>query len=208
MARYREAACRLCRREGLKLFLKGDKCFEKCTFEKRGYPPGHSGKFTRGKFSEYGIQLREKQKVKRIYGILERQFRSYFKMAERQKGITGENLLMLLERRLDNIVFKMNFAASRPLARQFVTHGHFRVNGRKVNIPSYLVKAGDTIDLDEGSKKLDIVNQIGKLSNRGAVPAWLETDRENAKGKVLSLPRRDYITIPIQEQLIVELYSK
>ncbi|RMF97636.1 MAG: 30S ribosomal protein S4 [Candidatus Schekmanbacteria bacterium] len=208
MARYRGPVCRLCRREGLKLFLKGEKCFTSCVFEKRGFPPGQRSRFARPKYSDYGIQLREKQKVKSIYGVLERQFRNYFYMAERQKGITGENLLILLERRLDNVVHRMKFADSLPQARQLVTHGHFLVNKKKVNIPSYLVKAGDTIEVREKSRNLAIFNREGKKSNQEAIPAWLEVDRENLKGKVLSLPRREYITIPIQEQLIVELYSK
>ena len=208
MARYRDPVCRLCRREGLKLFLKGEKCFTGCVFEKRGFPPGQRSKFARAKYSDYGIQLREKQKVKSAYGVLEKQFRNYFYIAEKQRGITGENLLILLERRLDNVVHRMKLADSLAQARQLVTHGHFLINKKKVNIPSYLVKAGDIVEVKEKSKNLAIFGNDGKKLNQESIPAWLEVERESRKGKVLSLPRREYITIPIQEQLIVELYSK
>ncbi len=198
----------MCRRENLKLFLKGERCYtEKCAIERRNYPPGQHGQ-NRRKFSDYGSQLREKQKVKRLYGILENQFRNTFKEADRRKGITGEVLLSLLERRLDNAVYRLGFANSRNEARQLVKHSHFLVNQTKVNIPSYLVKPGDIIQLREKSKKVvRILESLEGVARRG-VPQWLELDKEQLKGSVKALPTREDITIPIQEKLIVELYSK
>lgn len=208
MARYREAVCRICRREGLKLFLKGDRCYtEKCAFERRGYAPGQHGQ-RRGKPTEYSIRLREKQKAKRIYGLLEGQFKGYFERAERQKGITGENLLCLLERRLDNVVFRLGFAESRDEARQLVRHGHFTVNGKKVDIPSFLVSPGDLIELKEKSRKNIKINASLEGVSRRVIPPWLELKREEYKGVVRDKPKREEITLPLQEQLIVELYSK
>ncbi|MEW5853576.1 MAG: 30S ribosomal protein S4 [Myxococcota bacterium] len=208
MARYTQSVCRLCRRENLKLMLKGDRCYsDKCAMERRPYPPGQHGQ-TRKKFTDYGIQLREKQKVKRIYGLLERQFRSVYHHAARQKGVTGENLLVALERRLDNLVYRLGFAATRAEARQLVRHGHFRVNGRKVTIPSYHIKKGDTVALRERSKKNQrIQDNLAAVDRRGAVN-WLELNKDAFTGSVKSLPTREDITMPIQEQLIVELYSK
>lgn len=208
LARYTKSLCRLCRRENLKLFLKGERCYtEKCAFERRGYPPGQHGQ-GRKKFSDYGAQLREKQKVKRLYGLLENQFRNVFERADRKKGITGEILLSLLERRLDNTVYRLGFASSRNEARQLVRHNHFLVNQKKVNIPSYLVKPGDVIELREKSKKVvRILDALEGVARRG-VPSWLELDKEQMRGSVKALPAREDITIPIQENLIVELYSK
>jgi len=208
LARYTKSVCRLCRRENLKLFLKGERCYtEKCAIDRRNYPPGQHGQ-NRRKFSDYGAQLREKQKVKRLYGILENQFRNIFKEADRQKGITGEILLSLLERRLDNTIYRLGFANSRNEARQLVMHSHFLVNQRKVNIPSYLVKPGDVIQLREKSKKVvRILEALEGVARRG-VPQWLELDKEQLKGSVKASPTREDITIPIQEKLIVELYSK
>ena len=208
MARYTKTNCRLCRRENLKLFLKGERCYtEKCAYDRRNYPPGQHGQ-ARKKFSDYGTQLREKQKVKRIYGILENQFRNIFKEADRQKGITGETLLALLERRLDNIVYRLGFANSRDEARQLVRHNHFLVNQSKVNIPSYLVKPGDVIELQEKSKKVvRVLEALEGVARRG-VPQWLELDKDQMKGSMKGLPSREDVTLPIQEKLIVELYSK
>lgn len=208
MARYRGALCRICRRETEKLFLKGDRCYtEKCSVERRQYPPGQHGQ-RRGKLSDYGIQLREKQKVRRTYGILEKQFRIYFERAASKKGVTGELLLQLLETRLDNVVYRVGFAPNRVSARQLVTHGHFLVNGKKVNIPSFRLNVGDVIELREGSRELAIVNDsLTKVEHRG-VPSWLELDTKNFKGKVLQIPAREDIQLTAQEQLIVELYSK
>jgi small subunit ribosomal protein S4 len=208
LARYRESTCRLCRREGLKLFLKGDRCYsEKCAFERRGYAPGDHGQL-RKKFSDYGVQLREKQKLKRMYGLLEKQFRGYFEKADRQKGITGRNLLLFLERRLDNMVFRMGFANSRTEARQLIRHNHFMVSGKPVNIPSYLIKPGDEVQVREGSRKVErILEAMGTVVRRG-VPQWLELDRSNFKGLVKMLPTREELTMPVREQLVVELYSK
>lgn len=208
MARHTESVCRLCRRENLKLFLKGERCYtEKCAYDRRNYPPGQHGQ-DRKKFSDYGTQLREKQKVKRMYGILENQFRNVFKEADRQKGITGETLLSLLERRLDNIIYRLGFANSRNEARQLVRHNHFLVNQSKVSIPSYLVKPGDVIELREKSKKVvRILEALEGVARRG-VPQWLELDKDQMKGSVKGLPTREDITIPIQEKLIVELFSK
>ncbi len=208
MARYREAVCRLCRREGVELYLKGDRCFtDKCAVKRRGYPPGQHGQ-RRPKHSDYGVQLREKQKAKRIYGLLEKQFRNYFEKAERMKGKTGDNLLVLLERRLDNVVYKLGFAQTRRESRQIVRHGHFSVNGRKVNIPSYLVRVGDTIELREKSRKIPALNEALDAVVRKGIPPWLELMREEFRGIVKVLPVRADIQEPIQEQLIVELYSK
>jgi small subunit ribosomal protein S4 len=207
MARYRDAKCRLCRREGMKLFLKGARCFtDKCAIERRNYPPGQHG-LNRGKLTPYGVQLREKQKAKRIYGVLESQFRRYFESAERQKGATGENLLKLLELRLDNVVHRLGFAASRREARQMVAHGHFRVDGRKVTVPSYLVKVGDVVQLRPSSKQAPRVDD-NLNAGRGQIPQWLEVEPEARRGTVRSVPLRDDIQIPVSEQLIVELYSK
>ncbi|HUF93967.1 MAG TPA: 30S ribosomal protein S4 [Candidatus Limnocylindria bacterium] len=207
MARYREAKCRLCRREGMKLFLKGTRCFtDKCAIERRNYPPGQHG-LNRGKLTPYGVQLREKQKCKRIYGVLESQFRKYFQWAEREKGVTGENLLRLLELRLDNVVHRLGFATSRRESRQMVAHGHFQVNGRKVSIPSLLVKVGDVVALRPNSKQGPrIEDNLG--GGRAQTPQWLDLDVEGKKGTVRSLPLREDIQIPVAEQLIVELYSK
>jgi len=208
LARYREAVCRLCRREGVELYLKGDRCFtDKCAIKRRGYPPGQHGQ-RRPKHSDYGVQLREKQKAKRIYGILERQFRNYFEKAERMKGKTGDNLLILLERRLDSVVYKLGFAQTRRESRQIVRHGHLTVNGRKVNIPSFLVRAGDAVELREKSRKIPNVNESLDAVVRKGIPPWLELDRDTFRGTVKALPSREDIREPIQEQLIVELYSK
>jgi len=208
LARYKESVCRLCRREGLKLFLKGDRCYsDKCAFERRSYAPGDHGQM-RKKYSDYGVQLREKQKLKRMYGLLERQFRGYFGKADRQKGITGTNLLLFLERRLDNMVFRMGFANSRNEARQLVRHDHFLVNGKPVNIPSYLVDVGSEIQVREKSKKVGrILEAMDTVARRG-IPQWLELDKDNFKGVVRTLPSREELVMPVQEQLVVELYSK
>jgi small subunit ribosomal protein S4 len=208
VARYTDSVCRLCRREALKLYLKGERCYtDKCAIERRNYPPGQHGQ-KRPKFSEYAMQLREKQKVKRMYGILEGQFRRYFSIAERSRGITGEMLLQLLERRLDNMVYRMGFATSRPEARQLVRHGHFLVNGRKVNIPSALLKAGDVVTLRERSKNVTRVQEaLAQAEHRGA-PEWVEVNREGFTARVKALPTRAELTMPINEKLIVELYSK
>jgi small subunit ribosomal protein S4 len=198
----------MCRREGMKLFLKGERCFtDKCAIERRNYPPGQHGQ-GRHKFSEYSVQLREKQKVKRIYGVFEAQFRRYFTLAERSRGVTGETLLTTLERRLDNIVFRLSFANSRAEARQLVRHGHFKVNGRKVTIPSFLVNAGDKITVRERSQKVARIVEALELSQRRGVPDWLDIDREGFTGTVKMLPQRADLTMPINERLIVELYSK
>ena len=208
MARYIESVCRLCRRENLKLYLKGDRCCsDKCAVERRGYPPGQHGQ-GRAKFSNYGVQLREKQKVKRMYGLMERQFRNFFSKAERQKGITGTNLLLLLERRLDNLVYRLGFANSRSEARQLVRHSHFTVNGKKVNIPSYLVRVGEVIELREKSRKNAKVGESLEAVARRGIPSWLELVKEQFRGRLVSLPAREDLTMPIKEQLIVELYSK
>ncbi len=208
MARYTDAVCRLCRREGTKLFLKGDRCFSaKCGIEKRAYPPGQHGQ-GRTRFSDYGVQLREKQKVKRMYGLLEKQFRLTYARASSMKGRSGENLLILLERRLDNVVFRMGFATSRSEARQLVHHGHFLVNGRKATIPSLQVKPGSKVTVKGKSRKVArIAGALEALEGR-SVPQWVEIDKENFEGTMKSLPAREDITMPIQEQLIVELYSR
>lgn len=208
MARYTGPLCKLCRREGMKLFLKGDRCYsDKCAIETRNYPPGQHGHMRR-KISDYGLQLREKQKVRRIYGVLERQFTKYVRMAERKKGITGEILLQFLERRLDNVVYRLGFASSRNEARQLTRHGHILVNGRKVNIPSYLVRIGDVIEVGEKSRNMARIQESLKTVSRRGIPPWLELDKENMRGKVRALPSREDITMPIDESLIVELYSK
>jgi small subunit ribosomal protein S4 len=209
VARYTGPVCRLCRRERMKLFLKGDRCFkEKCAVERRNFPPGQHGTRRGRRTLGYGLQLREKQKVKRIYRILESQFRNYFEEADRRKGITGENLLIMLERRLDNIVYSLGFASSRDQARQLVRHGHVQVDGRKVSIPSFQVKAGQTISVKEASRKNPFIRSSVETARGRGVPEWLELDAENVTGKVLRLPVREDIKIPIQEQLIVELYSR
>jgi small subunit ribosomal protein S4 len=208
MARYIDSVCRLCRREGLKLFLKGERCYtDKCAIERRNYPPGDHGQ-KRAKFSEYAIQLREKQKLRRVYGVLERQFRRIFEAAERSKGITGESLLILLERRLDSMVYRMGFANSRSEGRQLVRHGHCLVNGRKVNIPSALVKVGDVISVREKSRTVARIAEALEASQRRGIPDWLEVDRPTFTGKVKALPVRADLTTPINEKLVVELYSK
>jgi small subunit ribosomal protein S4 len=208
MARYTGASCKLCRREKQKLFLKGSKCHtEKCPIETKNYPPGQHGLNRRAKFSEYGVQLREKQKIKRIYGVLETQFRTYFDKANRQKGVTGENLIKLLERRLDNVVFRLGFAPSRKAARQLVLHGHLLVNGSKVNIPSYTVMPGDVVSIRDKSKKLDVVH--GSLrKTKDSLYNWLEVEKATLSGKFLEVPAREDIPLNANEQLIVELYSK
>ena len=208
MARNTGSVCRMCRREGMKLFLKGERCFtDKCAIERRNYPPGQHGQ-GRKKFSEYSIQLREKQKVKRIYGVLEKQFRRYFHIAEKKRGVTGENLMITLERRLDNMIYRMSFANSRAEARQLVRHGHFQMNGRKVSIPSFLTSPGDVITVRDRSKKVVRIMEALELSQRRGVPEWLELDRDGFVGKVKALPERAELTMPINETLIVELYSK
>jgi small subunit ribosomal protein S4 len=208
MARYTGADCRQCRREGEKLFLKGDRCYsDKCGIEKRPYPPGQAGK-KRPRDSEYRIQLREKQKAKRIYGVLEKQFRTYYELATRQPGITGENLLRLLESRLDNVVYRLGFAASRDEARQVVRHGHFVVDGRRVNIPSFRVRPGAVVSVAEGSKDLSVIKAAMISASKIEIPGWLEVDVEKLQGKILSLPTREQIGGTVREQLIVELYSK
>ncbi len=209
MARYTDSVCRHCRRENMKLYLKGDRCYsDKCAFDRRSYPPGEHGERRGRKISDYGIQLREKQKVKRMYGLSEKQFRLFFERADRQKGITGTNLLVLLERRLDNVVYRLGFVNSRAQGRQFVRHNHFRVNGKKVNIPSYLVNIGDTVEVCEKSRKIpDIADSMEAVVRRG-IPQWPDMQKENHKGSVKGFPVREDLTMPMQEQLIVELYSK
>jgi len=210
VARYRGPSCKICRREGVQLFLKGERCYTpKCGIERRpDQPPGERAKGRRSKFSEYGLRLREKQKVKRIYGLMESQFRKYFERASRMKGVTGSLLISLLEGRLDNVVYRLGFGSSRNEARQLVWLGHIVVNGRKLNIPSYQVKEGDLIEIREKSKKIvNIVKSLDLLERRG-LPEWLELDRDNLKGTVKKLPDREYVTFPIEEQLIVEFYSR
>lgn len=208
MARYRGSLCRLCRRENMKMFLKGTRCYtEKCTFERRKYPPGQHG-HNKGKLSDYGLQLREKQKVKRIYGIMERQFKNYFEKATKMKGVTGENLLKLLERRLDNVIYRMGFAINRRQARQMVRHGFFMINGKKVNIPSYLVRPGDIIDITQAGRELEAIKENLALAEQRGLPVWIEINIEEMKGKFVRLPEKEEIQLPVQEQLIVEFYSK
>ena len=208
MARYKDSVCRLCRRENLKLFLKGERCYtDKCAIERRNYPPGQHGQ-ARKKFSEYSIQLREKQKVKRMYGLLEKQFRRTFAQAARTKGITGETLLVLLERRLDNVAYRLGFAGSRAEARTLVRHGHILVNERKVNVPSYIVRVGDVVSVKEQSRQIGrLLSALEGVQRRG-VPDWAELDRDACSGRIKLLPTRSDITMPINEKLIVELYSK
>ncbi|HEX7181863.1 MAG TPA: 30S ribosomal protein S4 [Thermoanaerobaculia bacterium] len=209
MARYTGPVCRLCRRERMKLFLKGDRCFkEKCAVERRNFPPGQHGTRRGRRTLGYGLQLREKQKVKRIYGVLEKQFRNYFEEADRRKGITGENLLVMLERRLDNVVYSLGFASSRAQARQLVRHGHVVVDGRKITIPSYQVKAGQAVTVKDASRQNPFVRSSVETARGRGVPEWLELDAENVSGRMLRLPTREDIKLPIQEQLIVELYSR
>ena len=209
MARYTGPVCRLCRRENTKLYLKGERCYtDKCAFERRAFAPGQHGQGKNKKISEYGMQLREKQKARRIYGVLEGQFEAYFDKAERQKGVTGENLLVLLERRLDNVVFRLGMASSRTEARQLVRHGHFLVNGKRVDIPSFLVKVGDVVVPAEKSKESPKFKEIIETLGQKTVPAWLELDAAATTGRVARYPHRDEIDIPVQEQMIVELYSR
>jgi small subunit ribosomal protein S4 len=208
LARYKDSVCRLCRREGLKLFLKGERCYtDKCAIERRNYPPGEHGQ-ARSKFSEYAIQLREKQKVKRMYGLLEGQFRRYFELAERSRGITGETLLLLLEQRLDNMIYRMGFATSRAEARQLVRHGHFLVDGRKVDVPSFRLKPGAVVSVREKSRSVARIVEAMEQAERRGVPEWLEMQREAFTARVKALPTRSDLTMPINEKLVVELYSK
>ncbi len=209
MARYTGSVCRICRRENLKLFLKGDRCYsDKCAFDRRGYPPGQHGQGRRRKVSDYGIQLREKQKVKRMYGLSEKQFRLFFKRADSQKGITGTNLLVLLERRLDNVVYRLGFVNSRAQGRHFVLHNHFLVNGKRVNIPSYQIGVDDVVEVREKSRKIKSIEDALEAVVRRGLPQWLDLEKDNYKGVIKSFPVREDIAMPIQEQLIVELYSK
>jgi len=211
LARYTGPVCKLCRREGEKLFLKGERCFTpKCAVERRSYAPGMHGRRGqyRRKVSDYGLQLREKQKARRIYGVMERQFRRYFREAQKQKGLTGENLLQILERRLDNVVYRLGFASSRAQARQLVRHGHFEVNGRKTDIPSYLVKPGDEIRVRDRSRKLAYFQAAAKELERKAVPEWMSLDPRSLSGRILELPKREDIDLTLKEQLIVEYYSR
>ncbi|MDP4153245.1 MAG: 30S ribosomal protein S4 [Bacillota bacterium] len=208
MARYTDAVCRLCRREGQKLFLKGDRCYgPKCAVTRRSFAPGQHGK-SRKKPSEYGIQLREKQKARRYYGVLEKQFEKYFDMAEKKPGVTGDNLLQILESRIDNVVYRLGLAMSRPEARQLILHGHFTVNGEKVNIPSYLLKEGDVITIKDKSRDSEKIKTIIDVNSNRPIPKWLDIDRNTMQGKVLNLPTRDEIDFDVSEHLIVELYSK
>jgi len=208
MARHTDAVCRLCRREGVKLFLKGQRCYtEKCAIDRRAYPPGQQGQ-ARPRFSEYGVQLREKQKLKRFYGVLETQFRNYFAWASRMKGATGENLLLLLERRLDNVLYRMGLAASRAQARQWIRHRHVLVGGRLVTIPAFLVRQGSVIELKESSRASSAVQRALAVTESHQVPGWLRVDRANCRGEVVGLPTRDDVDLSINEQLVVELYSR
>ncbi len=208
MARYTGSVCRLCRRETMKLYLKGDRCYsDKCAVERRNYPPGQHGQ-RRSKFSDYGLQLREKQKIKRMYGLVEKQFKTYFKEADRQKGVTGTNFLIVLERRLDNTVYRLGFSNSRSQARQLVRHNHFMVNGKKVNIPSFLLRPGDVVSVRENSRQLASVNDALEAMPRRGVPAWLELDKAKYEGVFKTIPTREEMNLPVQEQLVVEFYSK
>ena len=208
MARYKDSVCRLCRREGMKLFLKGDRCYtDKCAVSSRSYAPGQHGQ-GRKKLSEYGLQLREKQKAKRYYGVLESQFAKYYEMASHKAGVTGENLLQILESRLDNVIYRLGFAVSRAEARQLVSHGHFTINGKRVNIPSFLVKPGDVIAIADKSKNTAKIKAVLENTAGKTIPKWLELDGDNAKAKVIALAERDDIDLQIEETLIVELYSK
>ena len=209
MARYTGSVCRICRRENLKLFLKGDRCYsDKCAFDRRGYPPGQHGQRRGRKISDYGVQLREKQKVKRMYGLSEKQFHLFFERADRKRGVTGTNLLVFLESRLDNVVYRLGFVNSRVQGRHYVKHNHFTVNGKKTNIPSYFIKPGDVVEVREKSKKNQMINDAADAVVRRGIPQWLELDKDNLKGEIKAAPAREDITMPIQEQLIVELYSK
>jgi small subunit ribosomal protein S4 len=209
MARYTDSVCRLCRREGTKLFLKGDRCYgAKCAVTKRHTPPGQHGQARARKQSEYGVQLREKQKCRRAYGVLESQFRKYYEMASNMRGVTGENMLCLLERRMDNVVYRLGFGDSRPMARQIVMHGHVLVNGKKVDIPSYLIKQGDVLTIRERSRSIDHMKALREQGASKLVPKWLELDAENLTGKVVAMPQRDDIDLTIEEHLIVEFYSR
>ena len=209
MARYAGPVCRLCRREGMKLFLKGERCYaEKCAIERRNVPPGHHGKGRKAKLQGYGLQLREKQRVKRMYGVLERQFRRYFHEADRRKGITGETLLQLLESRLDNVVYRLGFATSRPQARQLVRHGHFLVNGRRADIPSYSLRAGDRVSVKSRSANNATISYAREEVKGRGVPEWLELGADGQEGRYAAIPTREQLNLPVQEQLIVELYSK
>ena len=209
MARYIGPICRLCRREDMKLFLKGERCYtDKCGYERRSYPPGQHGQARRRKRSDYGEQLREKQKVKRIYGIAEKQFRGYYYKASRMKGVTGDSLIQLLERRLDNVVYRMGFVSDHAEGRQLVRHGHFLIDGKRVNIPSYLIREGQTVEVREKSKKIARISEaLGAVERRG-VPRWIDLDKDNFKATVKALPTREDVTLPIREHLIIELYSK
>lgn len=209
MARETGSSCRLCRRENLKLFLKGDRCYgDKCAFERRPYAPGQHGQRRGGKLSDYQLQLREKQKVKRMYGLLEKQFRQYYELAEKRKGITGTNLLLLLECRLDNVVYRMGFASSRDQARQIVRHSHVLVNNRRVNIPSFQVKAGDVLEILEKKREIPVILEAMETVARRGIPNWMEVDKDKFRGTLKALPKREDLTMPVQENLIVELYSK
>jgi small subunit ribosomal protein S4 len=209
LANYTGSDCRICRRENVKLFLKGDRCYsDKCAFDRRSYPPGEHGERRGRKISDYGIQLREKQKIKRIYGLSEKQFHLFFERGDRQKGITGTNLLVALERRLDNVVYRLGFASSRTQARQLVQHSHFLVNGKKVNIPSLLVRIGDVVEVRERSRKIQLIQDSLDAVVRRGVPQWLDLEKDHLKGVIKSLPVREDLTMPMQEQLVVELYSK
>ena len=209
MARYRGSVCRLCRREGVKLYLKGARCYtEKCAIERRNYQPGQHGQARRPRVTEYGTQLREKQKLRRVYGLTERQFRGYFSQATRQRGMTGENLLRLLEQRLDNVVYRLGFASARQEARQLILHGHMRVNARTVNIPSFLVSEGNVVEVNERSREITRIQQaLATVEIRG-MPQWLELDRERFRGTIRGLPSREEIGLPINEQLVVEFYAR
>jgi small subunit ribosomal protein S4 len=211
LARYVDSVCKLCRREGEKLFLKGERCFsQKCSFERRSYPPGLHGRQAqfRRKESDYRLQLREKQKVRHLYGLFERQFRRYFQQAQQQKGLTGENMLIILESRLDNVIYRLGLASSRAQARQLISHGHFEVNGRKMSIPSFLVSAGDKIAVRENSKKKTFFKDLAKELDAGRVPGWLNLDTKSLSGEVLNLPTRDQLDLTLNEQLFVEYYSR
>jgi len=209
LSRYRESACRLCRRENLKLYLKGDRCYsDKCAFDRRSYPPGQHGQRRGGKISDYGLQLREKQKAKRSYGLAEKQFKLTFQVADRKKGITGTNLLVMLEQRLDNVIFRLGFANSRSQARQLVRHNHFLVNGKKVNIPSYQTRTGDVVEVNEKSRNIKAITEALEAVVRRSMPQWLDLEKETMKGTVKAIPVREDITTPIQESQIVELYSR
>jgi small subunit ribosomal protein S4 len=209
MAVYHDARCRLCRREGIKLMLKGERCMtDKCAVERRAYPPGEHGKGRRVKETNYGLQLREKQKARRIYGVLERQFRNYFHKAERGKGVTGETLLQMLEMRVDNVLYRLGLAASRSAGRQIVRHGHVTVNGRKVSIPSYVTRPGDVVAIREKSRDMSVISGTLEKRKGQSVPEWLELDSQARSGRVLMAPSRQAIPVPVTEQLIVELYSK